>query len=352
MEIITSDIPDVLTRSARCGNRKVPIFLAPYGIGKSQQALLWAQNNNREYVDLRLAYYNFNDLRGYGVPNREKGVMEFLMSEDLPQDPDGSYLIHFEELTNCLPSTQKVAMQVMLDRRIGRYQLPTDSVVMASGNRLKDKTYAERFAAALADRLAFYHVRPDLDSFIDYMEANFKSDFVLAYIRGNPSAPYEFDIAKWDGESNFPTFRSIERLDDLVASYGSDAELANDRLLAAHAVACIGPKHGRMFAEFCKLEANVNVADLLADPNGCRLPDRPDIKWLVACRLISEANATNVGAVLTVAHRLNDDANTDNGLLMFESFVGNTLRRRKPQLITSPALRDWVIRHGDRLSRV
>lgn len=352
IEIPTSDMPNVLDRSAKSGNKKPPLFLAAYGIGKSQSSVEWAKANNREYVDIRLAYYTFNDVRGFGVPDYEHDTMRFLHSEDFPRNPDGSYLIHWEELTNCMPATQKVALQGILDRRIGKYVFPKDSVMMASGNRLKDKTYAERLAAALADRFAIYKVRPDLSSFLKYMEDNFQSAYVYSYIQGNPSAPYDFDIGKWDGESNFPTFRSIERLDELVNSYSSSDELLNDRLLAAHAEAYIGPKHGRMFAEYVKLTAAVgSVEDLINNADTCKIPDRPDLCWMVACKMISLATPDNVANCLKLAHRLTDPTMSDPDTLQsMESFFGGNIRRRRTDILRTAPMIGWITKHSKQLT--
>ena len=354
IEITTNDIFDVIQRSALAGNRKPPIFLGPYGLGKSHSAAAFAAHDNREYIDFRLSYYTFNDVRGFGVPNRDKGVMEFLPTEDFPTNPDGRYLFHWEELTNCHPTTQKVAMQGILDRRVGNYHFPKDTIMMASGNRLGERTYVERLAAALADRLAFYHVRPDLDSFLGHMETHAQSDYVYAYVQANPEAPYSYDISKWDGESNLPTFRSLDRLDELVASYATADEIISDRLFAAHAASCIGPQRGREFAEFIKLTATVgNVADMLKDPLHCNLPQRTDLAWLVACKLISLADVTNFGAVLTISHRLTDPHMREpNDLQAMESYVGNAVRRRKPEVAKSRDGIAWLVKHGATLSRV
>jgi hypothetical protein len=350
-EITTNDIVSVLERSAKTGNKKVPIFLGIYGLGKSHCGHEFALKTNRQYVDFRLPYRTFNDVRGFGIPNRERGVMEWLVDEDLPQDPNGSYAFHWEELTNAMPSVQKVAMQGMLDRKIGQYEFPEDTVMFASGNRLSHKTGVERMLAALADRLAIYHVRPDLDSYMAYLQSNGKSSEVLAYLSSNPTATYDFDIQKWDSESNLPTFRSFDRLDELAASYEGSVEMSKDPLLRAHAAACVGPKQGEQFAQFVKLTSSVgDVGKMIDEADTCRIPNEVDIKWLIACRAIVLATKDNLDQVLLLSHRLTDTDNSSRNLQAMESFVGNTIKRRKPDLMRTKAMIDWHIKHGDALS--
>jgi hypothetical protein len=350
-EITTNDISSVLDRSSKAGNRKPPLFMGIYGLGKSQQATKFAADSGREYVDYRLTYKTFNDVRGFGIPNREDKTMEFFMDEDLPQDPNGSYLMHWEEITNAMPSVQKVAMQGILDRRIGRYHFPKDTIMMASGNKLAHKTGVERMLAALADRFAIYHVRPDLDSYMGYLQEHSKSSEVLAFLSSNPNATYDFDIKKWDGESNLPTFRSFDRLDDLAASYKDGREMAADPLLRAHAASCVGPKYGDQFAQYVKLTTEVgDVAKMIEEADTCTIPSAVDIKWLIACRAIVLATKDNVGQVLLLAHRLTDPTRQSEEMQAMESFVGNTIKRRKQDLLRTKEMLAWHIKHGEVLS--
>ena len=219
-EITTSDIPSILLRNLKAGNKKPVLLLATYGLGKSHQAAAFAKSQGMHYIDYRAAYKTFNDVRGYGIPNRESKKMEFLPDEDFDFHPTKVNCLHFEELLLANGAVQKPLMQITLDRKIGRTPLPEGTFIMASSNRLQDKTGVERMLAALADRFAIYHVRPDMDSFMNYMGQNGNSAEVMSFLEVNSNAPYDFP-EKWDGESNLPTFRSFERLDELASSYDS-----------------------------------------------------------------------------------------------------------------------------------
>lgn len=352
-EITSNDIPAVLDRNLKAGNKKPPLLLAYYGLGKSMQGSKFAAANGMHYIDYRAAYKTFNDVRGFGVPNRESGKMEFLMDEDFDFVDDKPNCLHFEEILNASQQTQKPMMQAMHDRRIGKFKFPEDTFIFASSNRLSQKTGVERLLAALADRFAIFHVRPDIDSYRNYLEQNGKAPEVLAFLASNPNAAYDFDIKKWDGESNLPTFRSFDRLDDLTASYTDAREAADDPLFRANAASCVGSKYGEMFAQFIKLASRIgDVRDMIDNADTCSIPNEPDIKWLIACRAITEANKENLQQVLTLAHRLTDAANQNpDELQMMESFVGNSIRRRKEGLLSAPAMLDWQLKHADALTQ-
>lgn len=326
------------------GNAKPPLFLGPVGVGKSSQARAFAEKHGYHYIDYRLSQKTFNDVRGFGVPNRKTGKMEFLMDEDLDFVDDKPNLFHCEELLNALQAVQKPALQITLDRRIGLKPLPADTLIMASSNRLTDKAGVERMIASLADRFSIYHVRPDIDSFMDYME-QFADARVLAFLKINSDAPYNFKMKDWDGESNFPTFRSFEALDKLLKSYGAE-DVSRDPLFPAHAAGCIGPKYGAMFAQFIKLTSKVGDVDkMLEDASTCKIPAEPDLRWVIACRLISMAERKNLDNVLLLAHRLSEPNDTSWRLnsqpTTMQTYVATSLIKRKPDLQRTVEMLEW-----------
>lgn len=364
VEIDVTDIPDVLERSEKSGNRKPPLFLALPGVGKSQQHEAYAAATNRKFYDVRLGYYTPSDVRGFPVPNRDTHVMEFFVSEDFPQDPDESCLIHWDELTNALPATQKCALQGILDRKVGQFTFPRDSLMSASGNRTSHHSHCESLSMALVDRFAIYNVRPGVNGTIGYIQEIGGSPLVTAFLSQTAGALYDPEVVNdnWDGEENIPSARSFERLSELCCSYESEDDAANDRLLQAHAAAYIGTKNGKLFANFVKLSAKVgDISNLIRDPEKCKLPEEMSIKWIIACKLVTAAKPETVGACLTIARRLVPDP--DGRLAILETFVGKSMQRSRPELLsatyTDPAtgkprqsaLTEWTVKNAKSLVR-
>ena len=154
VEITTEDIPSVLDRDLKTGNKKPPVFLAWYGLGKSMQAALWATKMMAHYIDYRGAYKTFNDVRGFGIPNHEEERMKFYHDEDLDFKEGVMNVLHLEEIGLLSPQTQKVMMQMLLEKRVGKFFFPEDTFVMGSSNMLAHKTGVEPWLAALADLVA------------------------------------------------------------------------------------------------------------------------------------------------------------------------------------------------------
>lgn len=345
-EITTTDIGSALERNLLAGSSKVPLFLGLFGLGKSHQARDFSKKFGLHYIDYRCAYKTFNDVRGYGTPNFETRRMEFLRDEDLDIVGNARNFIHFEEVLLANPNTQKVLMQLILDKQVGKFKLPADTFMCASSNRLTHKADVSRMNSALADRFAIYWIRPDFESFKNHL-SSVGASLVLAYVQSNPTAPYDFDLGDWDGESSFPSFRSIEQLQKLVDSYNSLDEMASDPLLTQHCSSYVGGKHGAMFAQFVKIVKEVGSIDqMLEEADTCDIPSAPDMKWIIACKLISAANRHNLEAVLTLSHRLVDSTgkkwNTLTNPNSMQTFVMNGIKNDRADLCRRPEISKWI----------
>jgi hypothetical protein len=261
-------------------------------------------------------------------------------------------VILFDEIGQAATSTFKALMQAVLDRRVGKMEFPSGTIVCAASNKVDHKTGCQRMLAALVDRFAIYEVSPSIDGFLKHLEKEGQSPYVLAFLNANSDAPYNFDINKWKGEENLPTFRSFSRLDELVASYDDAEESIIDPLFLAHAQSCVGPKYGIMFTEFIKLATKVgDVAHMVENPRDCDIPREPDIKWLVACRLITLANKDNLNNVYELAQRLTNPNDYDWKAAgkeppVMQMFVGNGIRRRRVDLDRDETRLRWVATYG------
>lgn len=351
VSITSDDIISVLERSVKAGNKKPPLFLGWYGLAKSLMVKKFADDNGFHFIDFRAAYKTFNDVRGFPIPNRDSGIMEWFPDEDWDFHPTKRNVILFDEIGQAATSTFKALMQAILDRRVGKMEFPPDTIVCAASNKLDQKTGCQRMLAALVDRFAIYEVNPSINGFKNHLEREGRSPEVLAFINANPDAPYNFKINDWAGEENLPTFRSFSRLDELVASYDDAGEAIADPLFLAHAQSCVGPKYGTMFAEFIKLASKVgDVASMVENSRSCDIPPQPDIKWLVACRLVSLANKDNLNNVYELAQRLTNPNDYDwkagKEPPIMQMFVGNGINRLRVDLSRDETRLRWVSLYG------
>ncbi len=182
----------------RCFATKRPVFLwGPPGIGKSDLVRSIAEEIDGAVIDLRLGQMEPTDLRGIPFYNKDNGKMDWAPPIDLPDEEFAAkhkhVVLFLDELTSGAPSVQAAAYQLVLDRRVGKYKLPDNVVVVAAGNRESDKGVTYRMPTPLANRFIHLELKVDFDSWVDWaVEHNVHKD-VVGYLTFAKGDLYTFD---------------------------------------------------------------------------------------------------------------------------------------------------------------
>jgi hypothetical protein len=207
------------TRLMRCFKKQRPIFLwGPPGIGKSEVVAGIAEEMEGLMIDLRLAQMEPTDLRGIPFYNKDNGKMDWAAPVDLPDEETASQyktvILFLDEMNSAAPAIQAAAYQLILNRRIGKYHLPKNVVVVAAGNRESDKGVTFRMPAPLANRFVHLEMRCDHDSWQQWAVSNKIHKDVVGYIGFAKNDLYNFDPR--DASRSFATPRSWTFVSELL----------------------------------------------------------------------------------------------------------------------------------------
>jgi len=230
--------------------RQRPMFIAgPPGIGKSDIVAEVARMQRRPLIDIRLPLLEATDIRGLphlvdvtirdadgnivvseqGVPLTEK-VFKWSNPTDLPTDPNSRALVFFDEMSAAPPSVQAATYQLILNRKIGTYELPKDVVIIAAGNRVKDKGVAYNMPTPLANRFVHATLHVDFDDWQEWAMKNRVHKDVVGYLTFQPGDLFDFDPRR---ESYaFATPRSWSFVSDLLYERQEDGSLVDTALPA------------------------------------------------------------------------------------------------------------------------
>lgn len=130
------------------------------GIGKSSIVNFVAKENDMEVIDLRLSQLAPTDIRG--LPYVDESVAHFAPPSFLPREGKG--ILFLDEINLAPPSVMNIAMQLVLDRRVGDYVVPDGWYIMAAGNRVEDRAAVSQMPAPLTNRFLHFTVECTLDS--------------------------------------------------------------------------------------------------------------------------------------------------------------------------------------------
>ena len=266
--------------------RQRPLFIwGPPGIGKSDIVASVAKEQGRPLIDIRLPLMEPTDMRGIpylaevkvydangnlvrdetNVPLTEK-VFRWSNPSDLPTDPNSRALVFFDEMSAAPPSVQAATYQIILNRKIGTYELPKDVVIVAAGNRVKDKGVAYNMPMPLANRFTHITLETNIDDWKEWALLNRVHKDVVGYLSFQPNDLMNFQPSA--DSYAFATPRSWFFASELLQEPNDDGELVDVRLpddiLGDLIRGTVGEGPGIKFMTYRKQAANLpNARDVL-----------------------------------------------------------------------------------------
>ena len=212
-------------------DKKLPVFIwgAP-GIGKSSIVKKIAKDKKLEFIDLRLSLLDPTDLKGIPFFNAETKEGVWAKPSFLPSLEGSKGILFLDEINTAPPAVQASAYQLILDRRVGEYELPEGWSIVAAGNRENDRGVVYKMPPPLANRFVHFEMEVDFNDWKAWAYAVKIESSIIAYLAYDKSMLFTFDATS--NEKSFATPRSWEYVDSILKS-GIEAELILDSISGA-----------------------------------------------------------------------------------------------------------------------
>ena len=254
-----------------------PVMLwGPPGVGKSQMVAEVAKKHGKPVIDIRLSQMEPTDLRG--IPFRSDQGVEWAVPAMLPDEkrhgPEG--ILFLDEITSAAPTVSAAAYQLILDRRLGEYQVPNGWAIFAAGNRQGDRGVTYAMPAPLANRFSHFEVETHLDDWVAWAYANQIDERVIAFLRFRPELLFDFDPAH--NPVAFPSPRSWEFVHRALQKFTAG------NLLLESIQACVGPAAGIELNAFIDNLDNLPDIDAIVQGEEASVPKETDLQYAVADR--------------------------------------------------------------------
>ena len=308
--------------------RQPCIVWGPPGSAKSQIAYQVAQTLSRNYVDIRALLLDPVDLRG--IPWRDSdGRTRWAPPVFLPPTDDpGKWLLNLEELAACLPMVQAALYQLVLERKLGEYELPDGASIIACSNRESDRAIVHRMPTALASRFVHLEIRVHQEDWCTWAASSGIAPEVLFFIQMRPDLLHDFNPDS--AEKAFPCPRTWEFVSNIVnqrASLDPSIERALYRGTVGEAAAVDFTAFLRVWREMPHPRAVID------DPENADIPDNTMALIALCGALYRMANDINVGSIVTYAKRLRNEIG---------EFLVSSCVRNQPDLQRSDAFIRWA----------
>lgn len=278
--------------------RKRPVFIwGPVGAGKSDVVAGVAKELGLELRDVRLNLVDPVDLKGFPVVRGtgKSQTMAFVPPDFLPTKGKG--ILFLDEMNSAPQSVQAAAYQLILNRKLGDYEMPDGWAVVAAGNRASDRSVVNAQPAALANRFVHIDFEVDVDDWYTWATQNGVSDITRAFIKFRSNLLHSFDPAA--NPRAFPTPRSWVFVDDVLQSgLATDTEY---ELIKG----TVGEGAAAEYIAFAKMARDLPTAEeILANPTKAPVPTAPTTMYAISTMLDKKATSATLATLLTYMSRL------------------------------------------------
>jgi hypothetical protein len=264
----------------------VPFVQGSPGVGKSSIVRSIFDEFGLDMIDHRLSTSAPEDLTG--LPRfDENGEARFAPFADLfplagREKPKGSngWGLFLDEFNSAPKSVQAAAYKLVLDRKVGQFDLHEDVGVVLAGNLSTDKAITTSLSTAMQSRLIHIEMEINFEEWREdvALAQNFDPR-IIGFLSFKPSLLMDFRPDHQ--EKTFCCPRTWEFMNKLIKG----KEVRDDKISLYAGALTSGV--AVEFVQFTKIYASmVSIADIRKDPEKCPVPQDNATKWAVVSHLM------------------------------------------------------------------
>lgn len=316
---------------------RVPFLWGSPGIGKSDTVRRVAKAQSRDLIDVRVSQWDAVDSRG--VPYVTEGRTTWAIPSIFPTDPESTAIIFLDELNSAPKSVIAACYQLILDRRLGDYQVPEGVSIIAAGNQIADRAIVNDIGTAAKNRFS-PHLKLTVDN-AEWESWALDADIaleIIMFLRLRPEL-----LHAWDPKSHEeaqPTPRSWEFASDLLKKVQERG--INGEVEAALLSGTIGEGAASELISFLKIYRSIPDPQMVInDPKAAPIPDEVSALYALCGSLASRSTKENFDNVLAYASRLQPE---------FETLLVVAATRKHDSLQHTKGFLRWAVKNGEALN--
>ncbi len=268
----------------------------PPGIGKSDIAYQFATSMNAKLFELRANLFDPVDVRG-GLKVVEQADGTYRTRYGVPEDyPDtdyqGAVVLFIDELPNAPKATQNALLQLLLNKRIGTYELPANTIILAAGNRAQDRAAVHEMPTPVRNRFAHYTLEANVDDWVRWAMNHGVHDSITSFIRMRPSLLHSTDGTDYA----FPSPRTWTMLDRKLPHMADD-------FYGCSSMIGDGPA-GEYLSYKAIYKDMPDIDTIIEKPSTTTVPTDTSILFAVSGALASRADSDNFTDIMRFVRRM------------------------------------------------
>lgn len=309
------------------GKNRAPFLWGAPGVGKSDVVAQFAKTSKLELRDVRLGLLDPTDIKGFPVVNAARNQMSWLPADFLPTKGKG--ILFLDEMNTAPQAVQAAAYQLVLNRQVGDYKLPSGWSIIAAGNRMGDRSVVHAMPSALANRFIHIDFEVDNDDWNAWASENNIHTDLRAFIRFRPSLLHSFEPTS--NPRSFPSPRSWAFVNDI---YKSNLTSTEEFELVKGTV---GEGAAAEFSGFTRLIKDLPTIDsILLNPDTAAVPESPAGKYAIITALNSKTTVANFARAMQYVSRVEPE---------FQVMYMRDTTRRDKKLENTKTYLDWGVKN-------
>lgn len=329
--------------------KRVPLFVGRPGIAKTAFVHQGASECGRRIGaeihvrELHLASMSEVDVRGYLVPFNGRSAFtapEFWAAVEAHTHG----ILFLDEFMQANHEVQKAVATLVLERRIGEYQLPEGWSVVLAGNGLDDGAGANTLLSHIINRVTIVNVNaPDVDVWASWAASQQLPFEVIAFAKYRPNVVFDGDIPSAPN-TPYCTPRSLHALGDLAkASPGGLRAMVDSKVGMALMTGAIGEGPASELSALVRTAINLpSYEAVVADPEGTIVPTKPDQMYAMMMLVAVRARVEDADAVVAYISRFNAN-HAVTGII--------SLVRRDKSFAHCKGMMNWVVANREMLQK-
>jgi len=348
------NLDQIATAIRNGGNKRTILVQGHMGTGKSSLLKTLAAelpNHTPCYFDCTT-----KDLGDISIPklatlsdDAGSDYVSYATNEELGVHLDKPIILMVDEYGKANPAVKNSMLRLMLERKIGAYELHPDSVVFATTN-LGAEGVGDLLPPHARNRMTVITARkPDHMEWIEWGINNGVDHTLLGWCKDNPHLFYGFEDVKNPDDNPyiyhpkqqraaFVTPRSLEAASDWLKVRDS----FDDQTLTGLLMGTIGDRGAMDLMAFVKLADQLpSMESIKQDPKNAKVPDSASAICMVVYRTLASLDKDWVDAWMDYMVRLDKEAQG-----MFANGVRAPKYAKQAMVMTNKKFTQWAMNNN------
>jgi hypothetical protein len=261
-----------------------------------------------------------------GTPSNGGEFTSWKPPEELAKLSTGRNLLILDELSDAEKQMQNALCSLIYERKVGKLQLSRDTYIIATGNRTKDKSGANRLVSKLRGRLRTIEYTENIHDWSEWALTAGLQTVLIQFLRFRPDL-----LSAFDPDKICPTPRNWERVNLVDASLPTEVYFMN-------VAGDVGEGAAAEFTGFRRIfEALPNIDALLMNPAKAEVPTDPAVKYALTGAIAHRVSKDNFDRVCEFVDKLEPE---------FQVMLVSDAMKLCPDIKNTKAFVAWAVKNS------